>query len=157
MAHVPVPLTVRRSSGVSGATDASGRSVVRSDHRPCPPIAVRWIVNAIYAAVLAALAVVPPGPLTIGPSVPDWLAHAVAYGIQAGLLFWAVPATATTRSRARAGLTGAVAFGAATEALQLLQPARSTELVDLVANGLGAAISVVAISLATNAAARIRR
>lgn len=107
--------------------------------------------------MLSALAVVPPGPLSFGPSVPDWLAHGVAYGIQAGLIFWAVPATATTRSRARAGLIGAVVFGAATEALQLLQPARSTELVDVVANGVGAAISVVAIWLFTNAADRIRR
>jgi len=157
MADVPVPLTVFRSNGAPGATDMTGRKQPNGQRRFVPPITVRWIVNAIYAALLVALAVVPPSPWPGASSVPDWLAHGVAYGVQAALLFWAVPGTATTRSRTLAALTGAIVFGAVTEALQLLQPARSTELIDVVADAVGAAISLLLILIVTTAAVRAGR
>jgi len=101
---------------------------------------VRVMVNLGYATLLVIAAVLPPPSSIAGLTAPDWLAHAAAYGVQAGLLFWAV-APVVGRGR---GLTvaffGAAVFGALTEALQLLRPERAVEARDVAANIVGAAI-----------------
>lgn len=94
-------------------------------------------LNVMYATLLMALAVSPQAP---GPAnVPDRLAHAVAYGIQAILLFLMLALVKPTTQALVIGCLGAVAFGICTEGLQLLQPTRSTELMDIVADACGAA------------------
>lgn len=86
------------------------------------------------------MAVMPSTFTGVGSSVPDWLAHAVAYGIQTALVYWAAaPALGHRRSLA-AGVGAAVTFGLVTECLQFLQPARTVELKDLAANAVGALI-----------------
>jgi VanZ family protein len=76
---------------------------------------------------------------------PDLWLHAVAYGGQAVLAMWFLAAI-TSELRAAAGAwTVATALGLGTELLQRLQPARTAELRDLVADAAGAAIAVVGV------------
>jgi VanZ family protein len=99
-------------------------------------------VNLVYAALLIVLAVLPQASTLSRLGTPDWLAHAAAYGIQGGLVFWAIGSAAPRCRRAATGVGTAVVFGAATEALQLVRPERSVELTDLAANAVGAAVVV---------------
>jgi len=103
-----------------------------------PGKTLRWTVNLGYAVSLAIMAVVPSTSGISQLSIPDWCAHAAAYGLQAALLFWACRLSFTRGSAMVYGFVGASAFGMATEALQLLQPERSVELKDLAANSAGA-------------------
>ncbi len=86
--------------------------------------------------------------------VPDWLAHATAYGIQTGLLFWALTPLVGVRSGLVGGLFGAVSFGAVTEALQFLQPGRTVEFRDVVANSVGALVVCAVIASAAGLSSR---
>ena len=107
-------------------------------HRP--PIMFRWAANGGYAILLVIMAVLPLTLTVVGSWVPDWLAHAVAYGIQMALVYWAaLPSLGHGRSLA-VGVVAAGAFGLVTEGLQYLQPARTVELKDLAANTVGALI-----------------
>ncbi len=102
------------------------------------PNTLRWAANIGYAAVLVVMALLPSTSVVTDLFVPDWIAHAMAYGIQAALVFWAV-LPSLGRNRALAiGVVTASAFGVLTEGLQLLQPGRSVEFKDLVANTTGA-------------------
>ncbi len=115
---------------------------------PRPGTTLRWTVNLAYAVILVIMAVVPSTPRIAQLSMPDWCAHAAAYGLQAALLFWACRPS-FSRGRAMVlGVVGASAFGMATEALQILQPERSVELKDLVANSAGALLICVVIAVA---------
>lgn len=120
-----------------------------------PRGAARWAVNAVYAALLALLAVAPPSSGLASVATPDWLAHAVAYGLQTGLVFWAIGPSRSAVRRALTGIGTAVAFGAVTEALQVFHPLRSIELADLAANAAGAV--VVAAILVVASGHRSRR
>lgn len=112
-----------------------------------PRRSVRIVVNLVYAAALVVLATVPGFPAGV-PSVPDTWAHAGAYGLQAVLIYWALVAMASRWWAAAGAFFGATAFGIATEALQLLQPARSVDPRDVAANMAGAALAcVVAIAV----------
>lgn len=112
-----------------------------------PRRSVRVVVNLVYAAVLVVLATVPEFPAGV-PSVSDTWAHASAYGLQAVLIYWALVATTSRMWAATGAFVGATAFGIATEALQLLQPARSVDPRDVAANMVGAALAcVVAIAV----------
>jgi len=105
---------------------------------PRPGAALRWATNAGYAILLVIMALVPSMSSIAELSPPDWISHAVAYGVQAALIFWAC---LPTRGRNRAlliGVVGASGFGIVTEALQFFQPSRSVELEDLAANSVGA-------------------
>ena len=107
-------------------------------HRP--PIMFRWAANGGYAILLVIMAVLPLTLTVVGSWVPDWLAHAVAYGIQMALVYWAaLPSLGHGRSLA-VGVVAAGAVGLVTEGLQFLQPARTVELKDLAANIVGALI-----------------
>jgi len=110
----------------------------------------RWLqalvaLNVIYAALLAVLAISPRAP---GASeVPDGLAHAVAYGIQAILLYAMLVQKWPSGQALVTGCLGATAFGALTEGLQMLQPTRSTEVMDIVADACGALAAAALVTL----------
>lgn len=99
---------------------------------------LRWAANIGYAVVLMVMALLPSRSIVTDLAPPDWIAHAVAYGIQAALVYWAsLPSLGRTRSLVVGAVTASV-FGALTECLQLLQPGRSVEFKDLIANTTGA-------------------
>ncbi|MCD4750080.1 MAG: lipid-A-disaccharide synthase [Thermoanaerobaculales bacterium] len=99
--------------------------------------------NVAYALGLVVLAVVPQAPQT-GRGLPDAVPHALAYGVQAGLLYWAVRGSVKRDIRMVVAFFGATAFGLFTESLQLLIPYRHFELTDLLANAVGALVVSVA-------------
>lgn len=103
------------------------------------------VTNVIYAGLLVALAVTPRPPESSGVSAQ--LAHAVAYGVQAVLLFSVLDRALPTGQALVAGGFVAVAFGALTEGLQLLQPTRHSEFADIVADGCGALIACAVVAL----------
>ncbi len=97
--------------------------------------------NVVYALLLVVLAMVPRLPSISGLNATDSLAHASAYGFQAGLLFWLFHVFSAGNGALWAVL-GASGFGALTEVLQLLSPVRHFELSDMVADFMGAMIVV---------------
>jgi VanZ family protein len=107
----------------------------------------RWAINLGYAILLIVMAVIPPASSEVVASVPDWLVHAAAYGAQAGLLFWAMLPVVGLRRALVSGILGAGLFGAATETLQMLQPARTVEVRDVVANSVGAIVVGLTIAI----------
>lgn len=118
---------------------------------------LRWAINAGYAILLVVMAVMPHTSSVAVSLVPDWLAHASAYGIQAGLLIWALSPVVGGAGALAAGILGAGLFGAATEALQFLQPERTVEFRDVVANGVGAIVVGLSIALVTRSGSRRSR
>jgi VanZ family protein len=97
------------------------------------------VVNATYASVLILLALA-PSPSAPGLQVSDTLAHLAAYGLQALLLYFLFARFCRRSIAVPAAALGAAAFGAFTEGLQLLQPSRSAEIADILANTAGAVI-----------------
>lgn len=102
------------------------------------PSTLQWVANIGYAAVLVVMALLPSTSVVSDLSVPDWLAHAIAYGIQSVLVYWASLPMLDRRRALAVGVVTASTFGVLTEGLQLLQPGRSVEFKDLVANTAGA-------------------
>jgi len=108
----------------------------------------RWIVlvglNVMYAALLVALAVSPriPGEY----DMRDSIVHAIAYGLQAVLIFTLLSKSWPTASALAASWLGATAFGCVTETLQMLRPTRSADLMDIVADGFGALVACASIA-----------
>lgn len=98
--------------------------------------------NLLYAVVLLSLGILPTLP---GARVPDHAAHALAYGFQAGLLYLFLLPSQSRRTAALLAAAGAIVYGGLVEALQLVQPSRTFEIVDLVANAVGA-VSTVSIA-----------
>jgi len=108
---------------------------------------VAWIVaNVAYATILVVAAVTSdlPGPAR---QVPDVVSHAVAYGIQAMLLYALLMDGLPHRAALLCAWCGAIAFGLLTEGLQALHPIRTTELKDIAANACGATVATVALAL----------
>ena len=118
---------------------------------------LRWAINVGYAILLVVMAVMPHINSVAVSLVPDWLAHASAYGIQAGLLFWALSPILGGVGALVAGILGAGLFGAATEALQILQPERTVELRDVIANVVGAIVVGLSIALVPRSGSRRSR
>jgi VanZ family protein len=108
--------------------------------------------NVVYAVVLLTLGLIPDVPQVL-PGFTDVVAHAVAYSVQALLLFVLLLPSAGRERAALLSAAGAIAFGGLVEALQLVQPARSVEFRDLVANTLGAAITASILYLVTGVTA----
>jgi VanZ family protein len=81
-----------------------------------------------------------------GPQVPDSVAHAAAYGLQTLFIYLLFVEFNRSRGSVAAAAICAIGFGVFTEALQLLQPARSVGLGDIVANSVGVAIAGAGIS-----------
>lgn len=115
-------------------------------------------MNALYATALVAMALSPSLPAAVSDlvDVPDWAAHGLAYGVQASLIFWARLPVAGHLRAAATGIVGASAFGAVTECLQLLQPARVVEVRDLAANTVGAVLVCGAVATVSSFVARRR-
>ena len=99
------------------------------------------LINSSYALLLVVLALAPRLPAVSGLGVSDFMAHATAYGVQAGLLFWLFELFPSGSAALRA-MSGASGFGVLTEILQLLSPIRHFEFVDMAADILGALIVV---------------
>lgn len=126
---------------MTGVAPGSTRAPELRRRAPC-----LWAVNLVYAACLVIAALLPISKPTAGLRVPDWLAHAAAYGVQAVLVFRALPPSMGQRRALICAWIGASLFGMATEALQLLQPARTVEAGDIVANMAGALTACVIIT-----------
>lgn len=107
------------------------------------------MANLLYAVVLLALGLLPDLPAA---RVSDHTAHALAYGIQAGFLYLFLLPSRSSASAAVLAAAGAVGYGSLIEALQLVQPARTFEIVDLAANAAGAGLTVSIAYLLTRKA-----
>lgn len=110
---------------------------------------IRLTVNLLFAAVLVAASVTPL-PATVGGGVSDAWLHAVAYGVQAGLLLWLVGSLAAPLTAGCWSLAATSLLGGFTELLQGVIPARTAELRDLGADVVGA-LAVVGLWLAAAA------
>lgn len=140
----------RLISAIEMRTEDHEKAVpARPAHQSAP--ALRWLANLSYAGVLVVMAVLPSSSLVTAVSFPDWFAHAIAYGVQAGLLYWALLPSFQTGRALVTGAVGAMVFGSLTEGLQVLQPSRSVELLDLTANFAG----ILAMSVAIVGASRL--
>jgi VanZ family protein len=104
--------------------------------------------NVVYAAILLTLGLISDLPQAVS-AVPDLVAHAAAYAIQAVLLFILLLPSTGRGKAALFSAVGAVVFGGLVEALQLYQPARTVEIRDLAANAVGAAKASFILYLAT--------
>jgi len=113
-----------------------------------PRIVFRWAANVGYAIFLVIIAVLPSTSAAPSLWVPDWFAHAAAYGIQAALLYWASLPSLGHRRSLVVGVVGAGSFGVVTESLQFFQPERAVELKDLAANIVGALLVCFVIACA---------
>lgn len=118
---------------------------------PVPLMRSRRLViaaNLVYAVVLLTLGLLPDVPQVL-PGISDRLAHATAYSVQAILLFTLFLSAVGPGKAALFSAIGAVAFGGVVETLQYLQPARSVEIRDLVANTVGAVLAASTLYLVT--------
>lgn len=104
--------------------------------------------NLAYAAVLLVLGVVPDVP-EIAKEIPDYTSHALAYGVHGALLFALFLPLTGRGTAAVLAAAGATLYGGFVEALQLLQPARSVEILDIAANALGAGAAAAIAFLLT--------
>lgn len=100
------------------------------------------VANLLYAVVLLSLGALPNIRVE---GVPDHIAHAMAYGVQAGLLYLFLMRMLRPMTAALLAATGTMFYGGLIEALQLIQPSRTFEILDLAANAVGA---VAAASIA---------
>jgi VanZ family protein len=101
---------------------------------------VVFVANLLYAALLLVLGLLPNLP-AFATGVSDHAAHALAYAVQAGLLF-ALFLPSGGRGMAAllaAGVAGL--YGGFVETLQFLQPERTFEYIDLGVNFVGAGMA----------------
>ncbi len=96
-------------------------------------------LTVVYGTILVVLAVIPRVEGG-GVGVSDWVLHALAYGVLGGLLLGSGLVSGAVMA---AG--GATAFGLATEFLQMLIPYRSFEILDVVADSVGAFFVILVI------------
>ncbi|SDD63074.1 hypothetical protein [Aquimonas voraii] len=100
-----------------------------------------WITGlALYLALIALLSLLPPPELPLDPGRYDKLWHALGYAL-AG--FACVPLCRRARTLLVAGI-GLAGFGLALEFLQGAGGVRSFDLMDALANGLGAGLGLLA-------------
>jgi VanZ family protein len=108
-----------------------------------------WLLiigNLVYAGALIALALIPHTPAALrGITVSDVVAHAIAYGLQAGMLLLLLRSLLATIPAYLLSWLGASLFGLLTELLQMPLKARSAELADLAADAIGAALVLVVL------------
>ena len=119
-------------------------------HVPLPVIEgrvprLRWAVIVLYSVLLIVMAVLPSRIVATAAGLPDWISHALAYGLHAGLVYWGLVPMVGWRGALTGAFLGAVAFGAATEVMQLFHPDRSLEFKDLAADAVGALLVCLAI------------
>lgn len=94
-------------------------------------------LNLVYAVALLVFGLISSLPGSAA-GVPDHLAHAAAYAVQAALVY-VLFLQSSGRGRAAVLAIGVAAlYGGFVELLQTLQPARTAEVADLLANTIGA-------------------
>jgi VanZ family protein len=93
------------------------------------------VLNVVYAVLLVVSAVSPRAPGAT--AIPDEVTHAFAYGLQAVLLIRLLSETQPFPRALVIGCLGALGLGVFTECLQLLQPTRSAESTDILADAIG--------------------
>jgi VanZ family protein len=118
-------------------------------------LGVRVSCNLGYASALVWMAVVPHVPLQRA-GISDVHAHSAAYGLQAALLIWATYEVAQPLISAAVAWLGATALGLTTEVLQSLQPARATEVSDLLADVFGTTLVVAGYLMVRRVSAVLR-
>ncbi|MCG6949978.1 MAG: VanZ family protein [Acidobacteria bacterium] len=107
------------------------------------------VLNLIYAIVLLVLGIL-PSVGDVAPRIPDNVAHSIAYGVQAVLLtVLFMPAGGIWRG-AFVAFAVALVYGGLVEGLQILQPQRTVELSDLMANSIGAAAGAASMIVAAH-------
>ena len=119
------------------------------------PALLPIVCNLVYATMLLVLALTPRLPAAAS-DFPDDLAHGLAHAGQAVLVYWALHTLTSPLVGAIVAWLGATAFGMTTEVLQSLQPARSGQLSDLLADVIGAGCAVVLLLAARRTADAVR-
>ncbi|WP_424017735.1 VanZ family protein [Halorientalis pallida] len=116
----------------------------------------RAVPAVAYAAVLLVASVVAPPAGGLAPTGPlgfvgvdKWL-HAVGYATLTLLVAYAL--RATTGRRVALAVALAVAYGGGIEVVQSFLPVRSFDLLDVLANTLGALLVGIALSLVSRRA-----
>jgi VanZ family protein len=115
------------------------------------PVLPRWLrlagAGGVALGILLASVVDPPStgapPVVLGIPQDKWL-HALAYaGLASALVYAALaPDGRPTRRMLATALVLAVGYGASIEVVQAFLPARSFDLLDALANALGAVAGV---------------
>jgi len=106
------------------------------------------VANLVYAAVLLCLGVIPDVP-EVAVDIPDFAAHSLAYAAHTVLLYALLLPSFGRGNAAIIAFTGAVLYGGIVEALQFLQPVRTVEMRDLLANAIGAVVAATLLYLVT--------
>jgi VanZ family protein len=107
------------------------------------------LCNVIYAAFLVAMAVVEAVPeYPLGVRLANTQVHAIAYGGQAALLYWAALRFVQPLTGLVVAWIGATCFGVITEMLQVQVATRAAQGVDIVADAFGATSAVTVLLLA---------
>jgi VanZ family protein len=104
----------------------------------------RWALLGGYAACIFALSSI-PGQALPSVRVSDKLIHTGEFGLLGLLICRALTAQLPTWPRSRIALLsllGALFYGATDEVHQLFVPARSAELADVAADGVGVMLAV---------------
>ena len=100
----------------------------------------------IWAGVIMWSSLTPVSSVPMASSAPDTLLHAVGYAVLAALLVFSM-----RRPRPSIVVLGVLAFGLLMEVLQRMTGYRSFEWTDLLADGVGAAVGVLAAMIARTA------
>jgi len=104
--------------------------------------------NLVYAASLLVLGVAPDVP-DVAVDIPDFAAHGIAYAAHTALMFALLFPLVGRGKAAILAFAGAVLYGGLVEALQFLQPARTVEIRDLLANAVGAGMAAMILYFVT--------
>lgn len=112
-----------------------------------PPFVSTAFLATAYSAALVALAVIPHPP----PLLPDVVAHAVASGIQAVLLYQVAAGLLSPLGSIAAAWLAATAFEGLNEVLQFFLPPRTAELQDLVSGMIGAGVMLAGVVMTRRA------
>ncbi len=104
--------------------------------------------NLVYAASLLVLGVAPDVP-DVAVDIPDFAAHGIAYAAHTALMFALLLPLVGRGKAAILAFAGAVLYGGLVEALQFLQPARTVEIRDLLANAVGAGMAAMILYFVT--------
>lgn len=110
---------------------------------------MHWLIVSVYAAILVVATLVPWGPPVTSISIIDAELHFAAWAALAFLVTVAL----RSGSRPSVGVTvvaaiGAISFGGLIEALQFLT-GRSAEVIDLIADAIGATVGAGAGTVAS--------
>lgn len=103
----------------------------------------RWLLVFVYISSIFAVSAIPGGTLP-KVDISDKLLHVVEFGILAFLLCRALRAQVPTYSRyciMVISILATIGYGATDEVHQLLVAQRTSDLADLVADGLGACLA----------------